>query len=380
MNRQSIYRGLLRLLPAPRLRLCAVGQPPRLAKLSAFEAILRRHRALGGALAMFDGNGLTHHLVYGQARRGSPVAADTVFRLASVSKLVTAAGVVAMAQAGLLDLDADVDPGLPYSLRHPKAPDLPITLRMLLTHTAGIRDGADYFAGLESGAGAGQVLAGDSHTAHLPGAGCEYTNFGFGLIACVVEAQTGLSFETAMQRHLFEPLGMAASYYPQRVRGPLADARRVLPPRLKPNYDARARQAQPDTGWDSPDAQRHHLLAQGSCCMAVPDLVRLGQVLLRPGFFSPSDLQLLRGPWADLSHRDPHLRLGLGQFVLRDPRLGPVTLHGHQGMAYGAVHLLFMDVDSGQGLLSLTTGVSEARQHIMADVNRDLLFAWLAHG
>jgi len=87
----------------------------------------------------------------------------------------------------------------------------------------------------------------------------------------------------------------------------------------------------------------------------------------------------MRSPLASLGARDPHLRQGLGMFILRDARIGPMTLYGHQGMAYGAVQMLFLDPDAGRGIISLTVGASEAREYILADLNRDLLCWWTAH-
>lgn len=376
MSRTSLYRLLIRLMPQKGIRLRPVKQTIPDAKKKAYERILRRHKATGGALAFFDQETITDFFTYGDARPGAPVAEDTAFRLASVSKLVSAAGILAMRDKGLIDLDCDADSGLPYSLRHPQAPDIPIALRMLLTHTAGIFDGETYLKGIERGEPAGGLLAGDSHTKHLPGEGCEYSNFGVGLAGCVVEAQTGLSFECAMQRNLFEPLGMKASYYPQLLDGMVANARRIFPPQKHINFDAAARQARPKTGWDTPDAQAHHLFAHGSCCMDVKSLVTLGQALMTPGFFTQETLQEMRSPLGSLHGRDPSLTQGLGMFVLEDEQLSPNPLYGHQGMAYGAVHMLFLDLVRGRGIISLTTGVSEARDYIIADVNRALLKEW----
>ena len=379
MNKRALYRRLVRLVPGgPRELTPLIKSLPDNAR-AACRDILRSHRAQAGALALFDRDGLRDHFVYGQARKGLPVGAETAFRLASVSKLVTSAGILAMRQQGLVDLDADADAGLPYSLRHPEAPDRPVSLRMLLSHTAGIRDGGAYTRSLSGSAGAGELLQADSHTSHLPMEGCEYSNFGFGLAGCVVEAQTGLSFQAAMARCLFEPLGLRAAYYPQLLTAQVADARRVLPPRRRPNYDGAARQAAPLAGWQTPDLMRHHLLAHGNCCTDVGSLAALGRALLTPGLFTGHTLELMRSPHASLGSRDPYLRQGLGMFILRDERIGPMTLYGHQGMAYGAVHMLFLDPDAGRGIISLTVGASEAREYILADLNRDLLRWWTAY-
>lgn len=380
MSRTALYRILIRLLPQRERRFQPVVQQISREKARRCQRILGRHKALGGALAFFDGDGITDFFVYGDARPGIPVAADTAFRLASVSKLVTGAGAQALVQAGLIDLNRDADLGLPYYLRHPGAPDTPVTLSMLLSHTAGIQDGEVYLKGILQGAPASRLLKGDSHTPHLPGAGCEYSNFGVGLAGCVMEAQTGLSFEAALQAYLFSPLKMQASYYPQRLANLVADAWRILPKGRQPNFDGARRQAMPDTGWDRPDPENHHLYAHGSCCMDVKSLARLGMALLRPGFFTADSLKAMASEQGSLGSRDPTLRQGLGMFILRDEEICPRPLYGHQGMAYGAVHMLFLDKEKGRGIISLTTGVSEARTHIMADVNRALLKEWAQDG
>ena len=379
MRFPRLYRALIGAMPLKPRPFTALKQRVPDSKLREMNGILHRHRALGGALALFDMGGITDHFVYGNARKGMPVDASTAFRLASVSKLVTACGVLKMTERGLVDLDADAGRNLPYSLRHPAAPNTPLTLRMLLTHTAGIRDSAAYLNSIIHGKTAEGILQAGSFTPHLPGRGCEYSNFGAGLSGCVVEAETGLSFEAAMQEYLFRPLGMRASFYPQRVGGPLADARRILPPRLKPNFNAIKRQAQKTSGWDLQDVQRHYALAHGNCCMDAESAAKLGTALMQPGFFKEETLHTMRHPQAVLGERDPSLALGIGLFILNDQLISPHPLYGHQGMAYGAVQMLFWDLKLQRGIISLTTGVSEARQHILADVNKALLKSWQEH-
>ncbi len=377
MKHLTLYRTLVRFLPI-RWDSPLVIEKNTLSdsQISAYERVLKRHRVSGGALALFDVNGLTDHLVYGDLRLGQPVAGDTAFRLASLSKTVTAAGVLALHQSGFIDLKQDADFGLPYSLRHPMAPDTPITLMHLLSHASGIKDGAAYDKALSAGGSAADILEGDAHTSYLPGEGCTYSNFAYGLIAPVVEAQTGLPFQAAMQKALFEPLKMNAAYYPGLIKSPLADGRRILPPRKKPNFDGAARQASLPPDWEQVDLNRHYALAQGACCCDVDGLVKLGKALLRPGFFSEETLGLMRHPHSSLKARDPHLTQGLGLFILNDKSIAEDALYGHQGMAYGMVQALFLDVKKSRGLISLTTGASEAREHILTDLNRSLLKVW----
>lgn len=380
MKNLALYRAMLACLPPKKWRFQALlNDTLSNEDIGRFQSALRKHRALGGALAFFDESGLSDHFVYGDLRPGQPVSTDTVFRLASLSKTVTAAGVLALSQMGLVDLERDADLDLPYSLRHPKAKDRAITLKMLLSHTAGIRDGQAYEKGLVTGALAGDILAADSHTEHLPGEGCAYSNFGFGLIPCAVEAQTGLSFQTAMQKALFDPLHMKAAYYPGLLQSPLANSRRILPPRRSPNFDGEKRRSSLNPDWDKADVSRHYALAQGACCTDVDGLVKLGLALMKPGFFTEDSLLMMTRPHASLKDRDPFLTQGLGIFILKDEAISTHALVGHQGMAYGAVQLFFIDLQRRRGLISLTTGASEAREYILTDLNRALLSLWQKH-
>ncbi len=377
MRYLRLYRALLHFLPQAwdgleALQISSLNAQ----KIQAFTNVLKRHKARGGALALFDASGLLDHLVYGEARKGQPVTGQTAFRLASLSKTVTAAGVLALHQKGALNIDEDADINLPFSLRAQGARDLPLTLFHLLTHTSGIKDGRAYGEGIESGAMASDLLKEDIYTGQMPGAACVYSNFGFGLIASVLEAKLGQSFQRIMAEALFEPLKLEAAYYPALISAPVADARRVLPPKRQPNFDGQSRQANLPAGWDTVDVERHYTLAQGACCADVQSLVRLGQALLNPGFFTEKSLEMMFSPHASLASRDPSLTQGLGLFILNDRTIAPKPLYGHQGMAYGAVQMMFLDQEKKRGLISLTTGASQAREHILTDLNKALLSVW----
>ncbi len=341
------YRLALGCLPNPRRAYSQEGSVP-----PGMERALRRQHTRDGVAALFDRRGVTGVSVYGDARR------DTVFRTASISKHITALAAWRLHEAGDLDIDADADRYLPCSLRHPKAPDAPVTLRRLLSHTAGIHDGRAYIAACSDPAPLSRLMQGDSHTAEF--GRFEYSNLGAGIAACVLEGMLGKSFEAIMQEAVFGPLKVTASFYPQKIQGDLASAYRVLPPSAKPRMDAAARRAKPLPP-DAPDPERHYLLSQGNLYISAPDLARLGTELMRDRY-AP-----MRRKLADFGERDPRLGMGLGTFIVHD--VLPQTLYGHQGLAYGAMHGLFYDPAAGRGFALLTSGASEARVGVLSDIN-----------
>lgn len=343
------------------------------AETRALRRALRAHRCEGAALCLFDETGVTHTLTFGASHpEGTPVQADTAFRAASVSKFITALGAMKLKEQGRLNLDADVNDALPFPVRHPKAPRQPISLRMLLSHTAGIHDGADYNAGIAKGAPASLLLAGDSYTAHPPAAAWEYSNFGAGLAGAVMEAALGMDFEALMQETVFGPLGAAATYYPQKTAGDLADAVRILPRSKTPNFNAAERRARPLPKTEA-NPERHYNLAHGALCVSAPELAKLGIAGMKPGFLTRESLEEMRRVILPFGERAHNLSQGIGTFILEEPKICPRPLYGHQGMAYGAVHGLFFDPDRGRGMALLTTGASEARRGVLADLNFSLL-------
>ena len=327
--------------------------------------ILRRQRAVGATVALFDQNGLTGALAAGHLGIGKKAAQiDTVYRIASITKHVVAMACYRLHEAGRINLDADVDPFLPCSLRHPKAMDLPVTLRRLLSHTAGIHDGTLYNASLFKGLPLTEMMRGDSFTEN-PTA-FEYSNLGAGIVACVLEGMLNKNFEDILQDALFTPLKITATFYPQNVQGDLADAWRILPRSKQANYDAAARRAQP-LPVAFPDPEHHYLLSQGNLCISAPHLAKIGAELMKSRY-AP-----MRKMIASFGARAYNLSEGLGTFIVEDKDICPQKLYGHQGLAYGAVHGLFYDPAAQKGVVILTAGCSEARNGVLADINKEIM-------
>ena len=160
---------------------------------------------------------------YGWANieEGRRVTPDTDFMLASVSKTFVATAAMQQVEAGHLDLFADVNTYLPFSVRNPAHPNDPITLFQLLTHTSSIQDYRlwEYTYGSDSEIAlrdycAGYLLPGGAYYnerdyySYAPGARCAYSNMGASLAALVVEEATETPFDSYCDDHIFAPLGM----------------------------------------------------------------------------------------------------------------------------------------------------------------------------
>ncbi len=377
MNK-ALYRVLIKAVPVPKLQFTAwTGFTPDAARTERLLSVLRRERVQGGVIALTNRDRQHTSAAFGCDRmhNRTPAEAGHYFRCASISKFVTAAGVLRLAAAGIIDLDRDIGEYLRFPVRHPSAAERPITLRQLLAHRAGIRDGAGYQGALTHAVPLEKLLKQqDNFTEHLPGDAFEYTNFGAGLIGSVLEAALDKPFETVMRESILDPAGVQATYLPQRVPGLLADAWRLMPPARTPNYNSEERIARPLPQPET-EPQRDYLTAHGGLCATAEELLRIAELTQ-----SDPACQGMRIPLSDFEERDPHLREGLGCFIYQDPAL-PFPLYGHQGLAYGAVHgLFFRDDPAADGITGfalLTSSASEQRKGVITALNRDVARAVL---
>jgi CubicO group peptidase (beta-lactamase class C family) len=174
---------------------------------------------------------------------GTPMSAeDTLIRPGSVSKLVTWTAVMQQVERGALDLDADVNRYLDFAI--PPFEGQPVTLRQLMTHTAGFAETVrhlfnDNLAALMPL----EVYLRESLPPRVfaPGTTPAYSNYGTALAGHIVERASGLSFDEYVERHIFAPLGMERSSF----RQPLPEALRPL---AAQSYDVAGGEAQPYEG------------------------------------------------------------------------------------------------------------------------------------
>ncbi|WP_374585750.1 serine hydrolase domain-containing protein [Pseudoduganella sp.] len=145
----------------------------------------------------------------------APVTPHTMFRIASISKMVTTLGLMKLVEEGKLSLDADAGSYLGFALRNPHYPARPITLRHLLSHTSTLRDDAGYSWGAatllrEVLVPGGKMWARDGE----PGAYFTYSNLNWGVIGTIMERVTGERFDRLMKRLLLAPMGLKGGYNP----------------------------------------------------------------------------------------------------------------------------------------------------------------------
>lgn len=365
----------------------------------------------------FDRQGLRTVLAEGEADRATQrlAGADDPVRIASISKLVTALGVMRMVDAGQLDLDRDIGDYLGYPVRNPAFAQRKITLRLLLSHRSSLIDGEELYI-IPLGVTLQERLADPRvwDPAHAPGSDWfHYTNLNYPVVASVMERVSGERFDVLMSRLVLKPLGLDACFnwgagcsaqafrravVLHRANGEVArDDLKGNPP-VCPVVTAPGQRC--DLAAYVPGSNGALFSPHGGLRISMQDLARIGQMLARrgKGFLSPrAYAQLTRPAWRfNGGNGVGENGLGDGFFCAHGLGIHQLTesaapCHdalfgdgrqrlGHAGSAYGLMSGLWWDPKTGAGLAYFTTAVPDdtpkgnsaftAREEAIVEISR----------
>ena len=286
--------------------------------------------------------------------RGAPVDRDTQFQVASLSKWATAWGVMALVERGEIDLDAPVSRYLTrWRLPAGEFDNDKVTVRRLLSHTAGLTDGLGY-AGFAPGAPVQSLEASLTRAADAsPGAdgavrvgmepgGFKYSGGGYTLLQLIIEEVSGQTFNDYVKETVFKPLGMTRSTY--LLEEPATNVAEFY-----------------DTDGSRATHFRFSSLAASSLYTSAADMSRFiaahspgrnGEPVGR-GVLSAENLRAMRRPHASEMGADIW---GLG-VMLYAPNNGGDFIIGHDGDNEPAINTAVrMDPATGDGIVLLETG------------------------
>ncbi len=229
--------------------------------------------AVDGKIVYSEGFG------YADLEERVPVWPTTKFRIGSISKPLTAVGLMELVQAGKVDLDAPVQKYVP------SFPDkgATITVRMIGGHLGGIR----HYKGdeMENQKHYNDVLEGlkifqDDPLVSPPGTKFNYSSYGFNLVSAVIESASGENFLAYMQEHVFTPLGLVHTTADQNTR--IVEERSRF-------YEL------PKDGsvQNAPYVDNSYKWAGGGFLSTTEDLVRFGTAMLQPGILNAQSLKTM---------------------------------------------------------------------------------------
>lgn len=248
------------------------------------------------------------------------VTPQTMFRVASISKIVVGRAVAAFVKTKATTWDADVSDILGWSLRHPAHPHVPVTLGMVAGHAAGLDDDAGYLIPAHQSLQA--FCAERAILNAVPGTRFGYSNLGYIILAAVIEALSDKPFPAAVAP--FAPIGAGFNWI--GVSDP--DIARAIPTfRRSGNQFLPQVDAPPDVA--QPGANPGAYSPQGGLRTSLEGMLTLADGLGAPeALWTP---QMGPGDYLDGVFES----YGAGVQIFAQPRFYPRPLVGHFGNAYG---------------------------------------------
>ena len=355
-------------------------------------ALVGRREVPGGTAILFEGQNIIWSGAFGVRKTpDSSLFMASKARVASISKVVTALTYIQLVQSGHLTLDGDISDHLGFVLRHPKFKDRPISARMILCHTSGVRDGENYRGVVGETLESFFVPSGEhwnegAHWADIaqPFGFFTYSNLAMGLLAQACEGATGERFDRLAARLVLHPLGLDCGFNWSGV------------PEAAIQIGSTLYRRNPIGGWEAQidqdlDPAQLPLIAtkpgqsledyrigtngllfspQGGLRASVEDIAKIGMALTgAAALLSPDVRALIATPhWtfdARLANGDTSggafQGFGLGVHRLIPGHTCPIAglkcdMIGHYGEAYGLLGGLWVDPQSTKGFAWFVTG------------------------
>ena len=248
------------------------------------------------------------------ASGGQPVAVDpqtSLFRVASISKIPTSIAAMQLVEQGKVDLDADISAYLDFEIE--RRFDEPLTLRHLLTHSAGFDEKGSLTKTTDLEA---YVKNDPPAQVFAPGTTPGYSNYGMALAGYIVQRVSGQPFETYVREHVLEPAGMTTSTYEQPLPAGLAGS-------LGPGYTSTGEEVSFELMGDFP---------AGSLTVSAPDFAAFmnAQLSRSPKLLREETWEQMWSPGLGeerLGNRAKAGEMGLGYFDL--------SRHGRRVVGHG---------------------------------------------
>ena len=278
-----------------------------------------------------------------------PMESDTKIRIASLSKTVVGMVVFKLIDEGKLNLETDISEYLGVKIRHPEFPDLPITLKMLLTHTSGLAD-KGYQDSLEK---IQEHLQTPEAYQDKPGEKYRYSNYGFGLIGTICECVTNKSLNILAKEYFFNPMGLEASYL-----GGQLNTEKVADIYNSKGEIGLSVEDATDLKNDKTKPGKHMALYAGGLITSAADFAKLLTVFINNGMYN--GVELLSKESITQMHT-PNLPKSSIQCMPMKKTEGLYNqeyMYYHTGSAYGVYSLYVYNPETKTGAVVISTGAT----------------------
>ena len=324
------------------------------------DTVASRYGAIGLQVAVVENGRLTDAYACGWATRDSvPMTADHKLRVASLSKVAVGLSAMLLREQGIISLDDDIGPYWGIRARNPYYPDVPITIRALLSHTSSIRafdDASRSYSAVKS-----QLSQSSGYSHVRPGAitSWNYNNYAFGVLGMTLETASGKYLDDILYQRLWNAMEIDAAF-----EGGCIDATDLLVT-LYYHGGGVSRSVASQKELERPETPgATGKFFAGGLTISSRDMAKMAALLAGDGCFEGVRLMESQSV-ALMEERDPN-QLGDGSYQAlplrsQDGIYGRDRLYYHTGSAYGVYNLMSYDPETGDGVVVLTVGASGAK-------------------
>ena len=342
-----------------------------------FKQICSDASLVGASCLVFNKGKIVEKLNYGVSDldKSVKVTNSTVFRIASVSKILVALCIMRLYEEKKLDIETDISEYLGFKVRNPKYPDQIINLKMIMTQTSSITDGLEVDSGDSKDSGYnsingtniecslqdlldpnGKYFVKETFSHHMPGSHFQYSNLGCGILACVVEKVSGIYFTEYVKKIIFKPLKLDASFVVTDIK-----SKNVASTYIKRNGEIvklRDREKFEKGVYNIFPLGENFRGPAGGCFISTNGLMKIMQALLSGGapIIKEETLnKMMQMAWAGKTEPyESYSAKGL-QLMICD-YFDNRRLYGHFGDAYGVKSHFLFNKKEQLGMIFITNG------------------------
>lgn len=358
-----------------------------------FTKICQEAKLVGANFVVVKDDKIVNKCTYGfqSLEEAKSTKEETIYRIASISKTVGAIALMQLVEAGKIDIDKDISDYFGFLIRNPQFPDEPITVKMLTLQTSSIIDGYDdensAYDHIKKGYNGingtsldvkvkdllvpneGPYYTPLTFSTFKPGTRFIYSNFGCGLMACLIEIVSQEYYTDYMEKHVFQPLNLDASFIANNIKRKDLIADVYYPNKTRENGYEVARSAQRfiSGGYPKFALGENYRGPAGGLFISMTDLSTIMRMFLNGGIVN--NIRLLQKKTVDYMVQQHWFGSGDGESY-RAKGIQMKVLHsfpgkpfrGHTGGAYGVRSYMFFDVKNQVGACFITNGGYYERQ------------------
>ena len=212
------YFLLLFLVPVTSINSQSILVDKETSVRSEIEEIMKKLKVIGLAVVVVDKGQIIYNESFGyksidttSGQGKELLRKEHIFRIASISKTFVATAIFQLIEKGKLTLDDDVNRYLHFKVTNPRYPDVPITIRMLLSHRSSINDSQGYYSFNYICPRNGKNYR-QCYNDYAPGEGYQYSNYNYNILGAIIERVSSERFDIYVEKNITNPLNLTCSF------------------------------------------------------------------------------------------------------------------------------------------------------------------------